>query len=423
MHKGARMGKKRILVTAATVGLLLVIVVGLSSAQEPDPEGISAQGELSVTSMVDSTISYQGMLTDDNNPVTGSRTMIFRLYSDSGCTTQVGADINAGSVQVSEGYFDVDLPVDHDDFNGQALWVEVEVSGTDVGCEPIRPVPYALSLKPQATINGTAEVGGALLSANVGDSLSGGFGQNMLLGGAGVYGTADVGVLLGAGVYGVSEGTGSLSYGVWGESTAASGRGVYGHGTSSSGVNYGVYGETDSPSGYGGYFTNDDGVALMADGSGVIKSAADTTIAANPLNMVPYYDSAADLDLRFAAGTVTIRPNSAGYQYVYVPVDVPTLLFGSPTKLKSARICYNCDSSADAIIWTGVRYQGDSAANDLVSDGTDRNSTSWECYTLTDGTPEQIQGSLLLRLNLNFDGTGASHDIEIGKITVTLTES
>ena len=417
------MDRRRIVVTTAVMGLLLILVVGSSTAQEPEPGGASAQGELSLTSVVDSTISYQGMLTDDDNPVTGSRTMIFRLYSDSGCTSQVGAIINAGSVQVSEGYFDVDLPVDHDDFNGQALWVEVVVNGIDVGCEPIRPVPYALSLRPRATIDGTADIGGALLSATVGDSLSGGFGQNLLLGGAGVYGTADVGTLLGAGVYGLSEGTGSLSYGVWGESTAAGGRGVYGHATSSSGVNYGVYGETDSSSGYGGYFTNDDGVAVMAEGSGIIKSAADTTIAANPLNMVPFYDSAADLDLRFQAGRVTIRPKSAGYQYVYVPVDVPTVLFGSPTKLKSARICYRCYDAADAIYWTGVRYQGDSGSSDLLTSDLDHNKTNWACYTLAASTPEQIQGSLLVRLNLNFDGTGESHDIQIGKITVTLTES
>ena len=143
------MKRQRNFAGVLALGLLLTLVVGVTLAQGPEPpEGeMQPQGALSVTGLVASTISYQGMLTEDGGPVDGSRNMIFRLYSDDSCSTQVGSDIDVGNVQVNDGFFDVDLDVDQDDFNGQGLWLEAEVDGTDIGCEEIQPVPYALSLR------------------------------------------------------------------------------------------------------------------------------------------------------------------------------------------------------------------------------------------------------------------------------------
>jgi hypothetical protein len=419
------MSKRQILAAMGVLLGLLVLTAGLSTAQGPAGEPTGAEGDLALTAMVDSTISYQGMLTDNGNPVSGSRTMVFRLFSDSGCTAQVGADINAGSVQVSEGYFDVDLPVGHDDFDGQALWIEVEVDTTEIGCEPIRPVPYALSLKPLATISGDPGPGEAVLTVSDPPLSRAEFSRNVALGTIGVYGEADIDTFLAAGVHGLAEGDGSLQYGVWGQASSLSGRGVFGEATSSGGTNYGVYGSTNSPNGYGGYFTNDesDGVALMAGGSGIFESTADTIIGANALDAVVYYDDLGDIDLLFSPGTVDVRPNATGYAWVFVPVDVPTMLFGTPTKLKSARICYRCDDAADIITWTGVRARRDTGSVDLVTSATDRASTSWGCFDLTPGTPVDMDGPVIFRIQLDFAGTGSSHDIQLGKLSVTLTES
>jgi len=214
------------LVTAA---LLLVLTVGLSQAQEPDPPDGPSLEDFSIAATVGEEISYQGTLTEGGTPVDGSRTMVFNLYSDSGCSTLV-ATFDAGSVPVTDGLFDVALTVDQGDFDGQALWLEVEVSGTGVGCEEILPVPYALSLRPGATIRGTPGLTGALVEASTEDgTISGSLVQGLVLTGAGVYG----------------ESGSSLSYGVYGANTAG---------------------------GYAGFFSGD--VGQGNDDDGLVKAAA-----------------------------------------------------------------------------------------------------------------------------------------------------
>jgi len=443
------MNVKRILTTAAVMGLLLVIAAGLSAAQEPEPGEASTQGALSLTSTVDSTISYQGMLTDDNDPVDGSRTMVFRLYSDSGCTTQVGSDINAGSVNVDDGYFDVDLPVDQDDFNGQALWLEVEVNGTDIGCEPIRPVPYALGLRPGAVISdsvratyvGMNERRGSFphvardygLAAEAWGAMDVGvLGEAHGTNGAGVKGLTDHEFAHGVygsgpqfGVYGEATRTSNYAYGVYGKTQTSSGHGVSGHNLATTGNAIGVFGETSSPSGYAGYFKNDSGVALMAEGAGIIKSTADTEIAATPLNIVVLQSHENKVILRPGAGIIEVRPTSSDSVEVFVAVDVPTVLFGTPTKLKSARVCYKVDDAKDAISYTAVKSLGDVGSNtiQLLFTNDDKDNAWWTCYTMTADTPQQIEGSLFFDFWLDFAGSGPDHDIQIGKLTLTLTES
>lgn len=137
------------------IGLLLALEgsVGLGLAQVPElPEEVQPQGEVSIAASVGSKFSYQGVLKESGSPVTGSRDMTFLLYSDDTCTTQVGSDIVKSGVQVTDGLFSVELDVVHGYFNGQGLWLEVEVGGTKIGCQEILPVPYALSLRPGAQI-------------------------------------------------------------------------------------------------------------------------------------------------------------------------------------------------------------------------------------------------------------------------------
>jgi hypothetical protein len=282
-------------------------------------------------------------------------------------------------VQVTNGLFSVDLDVTHGHFNGQGLWLEVEVGGTRIGCQEILPVPYALSLRPGAVISDTT----SYVQLNL---------------------------------YYVKDLT-SLNYGVYAKATygfAVFNYGIYGYGTTT-----GVYGSSDSGTGVVG--RSESGTAIHATGTGIIKSTADTEIAVSPLKMVAYYGS--NVDLRPSGiGWIEVRPNATGSQYVYVPVDLPSVLFGTRTKLKSARICYKCDNATSYITRTYVRYATDSYYTTLISDDTNRMNTDWECYTLTDTTPEEIEGSLWIHLTLDFAGTGDSHDIRIGKITLTLTE-
>jgi hypothetical protein len=82
------MKKQGTLVVALAIGLVLGIAAGLIYAQESAPG--QAQGPQGNIGPVSSKISYQGTLKENGQPVTGSRQLTFRLYTDPACTTQVG---------------------------------------------------------------------------------------------------------------------------------------------------------------------------------------------------------------------------------------------------------------------------------------------------------------------------------------------
>jgi len=204
-----KMRGKWILLGSCVVILSLALAVGLSQAQGPEPEGeVSPQGDVSIAATVGSKFSYQGVLKENGSPVSGSRDMIFRLYSDNACAIQVGSDIVESSVPVTDGLFSVELDVTQSYFNGQGLWLNVEVGGTEIGCQEIMPVPYALSLRPGAVIGDTS----SYVGLNHGRTLLGPV----------MHGTK-------CGVYATSEGTASTwtYYGVYAKGTDAA---IYGDG-------------------------------------------------------------------------------------------------------------------------------------------------------------------------------------------------
>jgi hypothetical protein len=201
-----------------------------------------------------------------------------------------------------------------------------------------------------------------------------------------------------------------------------------------SGTNYGVVGASRSPDGYGGYFYNNvggtalraessTGTALELTGSGKLESTADITIAVSPLKVIPQWESVGDLEFLSDGAYMEIRPVTAGSQTIHIPVDLPSTLYGTTTKLKSVRICYRADQ-ATSFIGTTILSQGTDTGtlSQAINDTTDRTSTSWECYTVTDATPDLVQGSVYIQFGLTFAGTGSTHDIRIGSIALRLTE-
>jgi hypothetical protein len=257
------MKDKRLILTFMVL-VTLLISVGGTVAQDPGAPG----GDPPSGGKVSPRISYQAVLKEGDTPVSGDRDMVFRLYSDGACSAQVGGDIPKPGVEVRGGLFDVALDADHEDLNGQGLWLGVEVEGTHVVCQEVLPVPYALSLRPGASVSGTVD-GSSLQIVNSatsgeayglrGESHSpsgrGVFGHaTAFTGGYGVYGQSDS--LAGYGVYGASHGCG-----VYGESDGLGGSGVRGEGeVGVRGKGYrGVYGESESAGGYGVYGTNSAG--------------------------------------------------------------------------------------------------------------------------------------------------------------------
>ncbi len=146
----------RELVSAVITTFLLLALAGLvgtAVAQTPGP-GDDLRGEVSIAATVNSRINYQGILEENGAPVDGSRDMTFKFFTNDTCAGVAVYVSPSISVPIDDGFFNVDVDVPHGIFHGQGIWLQVDVEGTLMGCEELLPTPYALSLRPGATIVG-----------------------------------------------------------------------------------------------------------------------------------------------------------------------------------------------------------------------------------------------------------------------------
>ena len=267
----------KLFLSVLIAGLAVVLMIRLGDAQRLKPEPRAPRDALATTSvaatsLVTHAFSYQGALEENGAPVSGNREMVFTLYANDTCTMSVGNPITY-TVAISHGLFSVDLGFAPEAFNGQALWLETRMEGTTVACQPIRAMPYALGLRPGATISGSVgseeqlfEVRAGTTSADEG-VVGAKIGRKTSLGyPVGVYGYAyDFGSV---GVWGVSDS--EFGWGVNGIADGPDSIGVRGIANAFTSTTYGIYGEAASPDGNAGYFehtsTEGGSVALAAEG-------------------------------------------------------------------------------------------------------------------------------------------------------------
>ncbi len=207
-----------IVVVAVTA---LVLMVGGAGA---------LAGESAPEATVAGKINYQGRLTDPGGaPLTGTFPMRFQIYDASSGGTLLW-DSNVINVDVEHGLFNVKLAVDPFYFNGQALWLRLNVNGEWLTPrQELLPVPYALSLRPGARIVADTGWGVQVFQTNI--------------------------VATGGAIRGES----ATSTAVHGYSTGGFGLAGYSH------DNYAVYGYdggTTQARGYGGYFHSDNGIGV-----------------------------------------------------------------------------------------------------------------------------------------------------------------
>jgi len=403
------MKTKKLFFLVLSVVTLLAVSVSSGVAQEPPPPGPEG-GEQVIAAYISASpvMSYQGRLLENGSPVTGTKSMTFKLYNAQSAGTLVWTE-GPKDVAVTNGLFNVTLgdtttlPVNDLD---QELWLEITVAGTALPRQKLMGAPYAFSLVPGADIIGSTAAWSSVLYANNEGA------------GIGVRGESGTGY----GVYALSAGTELTGAALYARSTSAGGIALRAKNDNNTSTDAALVVGNDGSGplikGFGGDGGEDE---FRVNNNGSIWSEANTEIAVSPLKMVIFYNSNVTLRPN-GSGYMEVRPNASEIEFVYVPVDLPSVLLGTATKLKSVRVCYNVDLAASHITETTVNYLGDSSLTTLITDGTDRTSTAWECYTLTDTTPNEIQGSLFVRFVLNFTGTGSSHDIRIGRITLTLTE-
>ena len=259
------------------VFLLVVTLTGMV--------GASASGPQVPAAPVSTTFTYQGRLTDGGSPANGVYDLRFSLFDDANAGAQVGSTVTVDDVPVSGGYFTVALDFGAMAFQGAARWLKVEVrpsasAGSYTALTPrtaLAGVPYALSLRPGATVNTTTTDvpalnlnasnanSNALVATGNGLGYAVVYAENLSTSGYGLYGKSDGGTAVygesnvgsaedpGIGVSGYSPDYGVRGegyIGVWGEGFdtgvygRGAGRGVEGRTTSSDAFTYGVYGVT-----------------------------------------------------------------------------------------------------------------------------------------------------------------------------------
>ncbi len=97
-------------------------------------------------------ITYQGELKSNNVPLDGTRDMKFRLFSAPTGGTQIGPELTAPGVVLTQGRFTVQLNYGAEAYTGQALWLEIAVSTNPSGApyttlaprQAITPAPYSM---------------------------------------------------------------------------------------------------------------------------------------------------------------------------------------------------------------------------------------------------------------------------------------
>lgn len=272
------------------MGLVVALALSSSISQAQTAAPAENAGEASITAVLNSRISYQGVLTEGGVPVTGTRDLTFRLYSNATCATQVGGAISKPGVALTNGFFTVELDVDQALFNGQGLWLKVFVGAAGLGCQELLPAPYALSLRPGAQMSASTSGNILRLTNSYSASTSGsalyatsaaptaptvagyhnGDGPGIYGYTAGAYPAVE-GIHGGAGSAVAGYVSNAAAIGVLGSNTSNGGSGV--KGTSEGGI--GVEGRgggisyagvLGSGASYGGHFTASVGYGVYATG-------------------------------------------------------------------------------------------------------------------------------------------------------------
>ena len=372
--------KRFVTIFILVLGLLLILSVGLSAAQEAqdDPPPLEPWSMDAVP--VNKTIPIQGRLTNaGGSPLNGDYNLTLRVYDDVTGGTLLCDDTHL--VSVSDGLFNTAIegctPADID---GKQLYlgIEVESDGEMTPRQPLSLVPYAYSLVPGADLRGALGI------------------QPMF----------------------TVENTGSFGS-----------IGLRGYASATSGLNMGVMGDSNSPGGYGGWFANtaSGGVDLKAAGTGIFQSSAKTYLFVPGANFIK--ESSADSTTWTISGSSigVERGATGGSKYIKIPITIPAVLYGQPVRVTQIRVYYKCPDAVDNFITkTQLSKNTDADSSvDLISTADadqDRTSTSATYYTIDTITAHNLlsenEGFLTLHLSLQFVEDDES--IIIGGVRLTL---
>jgi hypothetical protein len=161
-----------------------------------------------------------------------------------------------------------------------------------------------------------------------------------------------------------------------------------------------------------------DGKVLTSSSTGLATWQAITTdYYISPLKAIPTF---LEDEGYYSTPNAHLRAYSvsAGLKRIWVPIDIPGKISGVPQKVKSLTVYYLTDNST--LSRTTLYHCPPSGSLAwLVDDDTDRTSSAYTSFTINKTTPPQIEGSVSLLFEVDFEADSA---IEIGTIVVTTTD-
>jgi hypothetical protein len=119
------------------------------------------------------------------------------------------------------------------------------------------------------------------------------------------------------------------------------------------------------------------------------------------------------------------RGATAGNKYIYLPITIPSVLYGQPVRVTNITVYYVCQNGANNYITQTALAKmtdADTSVALFVADETNRTSNTATSYSLTtddvQNTLSSSVGSLVVRLYLNF--ANDADYIQIGGVRLTL---
>jgi hypothetical protein len=182
------------------------------------------------------------------------------------------------------------------------------------------------------------------------------------------------------------------------------------------GEEYGIYAE-EVGAGDVGIYSPD---FVQANG---YKSFRDSYFWVPANQAVPTYYSIGDITISNRPnGSIQVTKNSgSGSEGVMIPIALPGVLFGQNVDVEQIRIYYDLSSASSYITNTWLNKQTGASTQDvIVTDPTNRTSTSDTSYILTPSPTGLDSSAGSLNLHLEFIFANSTDVITIGAIRIRL---
>ncbi len=309
-------------------------------------------------------LNYQGYLTDGaGKPLEGEQALEFALYDGYTNGQQIWGPENHPKVPLKRGLFNVVLGETRElrpAIFKQALFLQVKVNQTTLTTQTLRAVPYSFGLMPGAIVEGDPL--GTVYALSV-----------------------------------INTGTTAQSRGIW-----AVGQ-QYGLLAQETGAGDVAIKSTSFIEAQG-YKSTEPSYWWVAGMQGVVANPAE-------LHMRPTL-----------TGTAILSSTIAGTQYFYLPVAVPSQLYGQEVAVREVTLFYYVSDSHSPIVATRLeKMTAADSSETLLHETLPLTSTLPTSYTMTTSgtyTLTQTAGPLNLQLTLNF--ADPSHAIYIGGMRLKL---